>query len=97
MFNVGGGEVLVILLVALLVLGPGKLPDAARQVGKVLTQVRQVSTGFQKELKSALDETVDPPSPAADGARPIDGPAEPDSPDDSAPVAADDDTTTTDS
>jgi Tat protein translocase TatB subunit len=63
MFNVGGGEVLVILLVALLVLGPGKLPQAARQIGNVLTQVRQMSSGFQNELKSAMDETVDPPAP----------------------------------
>lgn len=64
MFNVGSGELLVILLVALLVLGPGKLPDAARQIGNVLTQVRQMSSGFQRELKSAMDETLDPPKPA---------------------------------
>ena len=35
MGNLGGGEILVILLVALLVLGPSKLPDAARQLGKI--------------------------------------------------------------
>ena len=33
MFNLGGGEMLVILLLALIVLGPERLPEAARQVG----------------------------------------------------------------
>ena len=34
MFNIGGGELLIIFLVALVVLGPTKLPEAARQLGK---------------------------------------------------------------
>jgi Tat protein translocase TatB subunit len=66
MFNVGGGEVLVIMLVALLVIGPTKLPDAARQIGKVLTQVRQMSSGFQRELKSAMDDTIAPAPPVTE-------------------------------
>ncbi|MEL7207057.1 MAG: Sec-independent protein translocase protein TatB [Actinomycetota bacterium] len=73
MFNVGGGEVLVILVVALLVIGPSKLPEAARQIGAVLSQIRKVSTGFQNELKTALDEADKPSPPAATtaAARPI--------------------------
>lgn len=63
MFNIGGGEFLVIALIALIVLGPQRLPDAARQVGKVMGELRRVSSGFQAELKGALDE-ADPPSPA---------------------------------
>lgn len=59
MFNVGGGEVLVILLIALLVLGPQKLPGVARQVGGFMREVRRVSTGFQQELKTALDDPVE--------------------------------------
>lgn len=55
MFNVGGPEVLVILLVALIVLGPAQLPKAARQVGQVMAEIRKVSTGFQRELTSALE------------------------------------------
>lgn len=54
MFNVGGGEVLVILLVALLVLGPDKLPGAARTAGRVMRQVREVSSGFQDEVRRAM-------------------------------------------
>jgi sec-independent protein translocase protein TatB len=56
MFNIGGGEFLVILLVALIVLGPHRLPEAARQAGKVMGELRRISSGFQNELRSALDE-----------------------------------------
>jgi sec-independent protein translocase protein TatB len=56
MFNIGGGEVLVIALVALIVLGPQRLPEAARQVGKVMGDVRRLSSGFQSELKGAFSE-----------------------------------------
>jgi sec-independent protein translocase protein TatB len=66
MFNVGGGEVLVILIAALIVLGPDKLPNAARQVGKYLAEFRKISQGFQDELKSAMDITAVPdPEPVA--------------------------------
>ena len=58
MFNVGTPELLVILLVALVVLGPNKLPDAARQVGKFVGEVRRMSSGFQDELRDAMQEPV---------------------------------------
>jgi sec-independent protein translocase protein TatB len=60
MFNVGGGELLVILLVALIVLGPQRLPDAARQVGRVMGDIRRISGGFQQELKDAFDTSDGP-------------------------------------
>ena len=55
MFNVGGGELMLIALVALLVLGPDKLPDFARKSARILGQVRQVSQGFQNEMKSVMN------------------------------------------
>jgi sec-independent protein translocase protein TatB len=54
-FNVGGGEILVILVIALLVLGPTRLPGAARQVGKALAEFRRVSGNVQNDLRGALD------------------------------------------
>lgn len=60
MFNVGGGELLVILLVALIVLGPQRLPGAARQVGRVMGDIRRLSTNFQQELKDAFDDDSTP-------------------------------------
>ena len=59
MFNVGGGEFLVILIVALVVLGPSKLPEVARQAGAMARELRRMSTSFQAEMKSALDEPVE--------------------------------------
>lgn len=58
MFNVTGGEFLIIFLVALVVLGPTKLPEAARQVGKIVGEFRRISSGFQRELQSAMNDPV---------------------------------------
>ena len=66
MFNIGGGEFMIIALIALIVLGPQRLPEAARKVGKVMGDLRRISSGFQNELKSAMDETKSTPTPARD-------------------------------
>jgi len=58
MFNIGGGELLIIFLVALVVLGPAKLPEAARQVGKVMGEFRKLSAGFQTEMRQAMNDPV---------------------------------------
>ena len=55
MLNVGPAELMVILLAALLILGPKKLPEAARQVGKALSEFRRMSAGLQDEVRSVLD------------------------------------------
>tara|TARA_B110000438_G_C15637558_1_gene573800 strand:- start:119 stop:436 length:318 start_codon:yes stop_codon:yes gene_type:complete len=58
-FNIGGGEVLVILVVALIFLGPSKLPEIARTLGNVTQTVRRISSSFQSEISSSLDESVE--------------------------------------
>ena len=64
MFNVGGGEILAILVIALIVLGPDKLPNAARQAGKYLNEFRRISSGFQDEIRGAMDLATTPdPTP----------------------------------
>ena len=55
MFNVGGPEIMVVLLVALVVLGPEQLPKAMRTFGNVMAQVRKLSNGFQDEMRSAMN------------------------------------------
>lgn len=59
MLNVGGAEFLVILLVALIVFGPTKLPEVAKQVGTMARELRRISNSFQAELKSALDDPIE--------------------------------------
>ena len=58
MFNLGAGEVLVILLLALIVLGPQRLPEAAKQVGRFTGEIKRLSSGFQQEMKDALRRRV---------------------------------------
>src|SRR3954447_20491829 len=60
MFNVTGGELFMILLVALIVLGPERLPSAARKVGQVMGQLRDLSEGFKREVAQALDDPSEP-------------------------------------
>ena len=60
MFNVTGGELFMILLVALIVLGPERLPSAARRVGQVMGQLRDLSEGFKREVSQALDDPGEP-------------------------------------
>lgn len=58
MFNLQGSEIVVILLLALVVLGPEKLPDAIRRFGQTYSELKKMGSGFQSELKSALDEPM---------------------------------------
>ena len=60
--SLGPAEILVILVVALIVLGPKKLPEAGRQVGKAIAEVRKWSQGFQDEIKSAIEPEQKRPS-----------------------------------
>lgn len=57
MFNVGPGELIAILALALIVLGPQRLPEAVRTVGRVVGELRRISSGFQDELRNALDDS----------------------------------------
>ena len=58
MFNLQGSEIIVILLLALVVLGPEKLPDAIRRFSRTYAELKKMGNGFQSELKSALDEPM---------------------------------------
>lgn len=50
MFGLGGLEIMIILVVALLVLGPQKLPEIARTLGKGMREVRRTAAEFTREL-----------------------------------------------
>ena len=67
MFNVGGGEIVVILLIALLVLGPDRLPEYTRKAARLAGELRRMSTGFQNEMREAMrvDEPTVGGAPAA--------------------------------
>lgn len=54
MFGVGLPEFLVIFVVAILVFGPDRLPEFARQAGRFLRQVRQFTQAARDDLRSEL-------------------------------------------
>ena len=56
MFNLSGSEIVVILLLALVVLGPDKLPDAMRKAGRTFAELKKMASGFQDEIRKGFDE-----------------------------------------
>jgi sec-independent protein translocase protein TatB len=56
MFGIGGSEILVILVIALLFLGPDKLPDAAKTISKGIRDLKKQSRALQNQIES--DETI---------------------------------------
>ena len=64
MFNVGFSEFMVIGVIALLVIGPKQLPEVARVVGRLLTELKKATQDLSggllevtKDVKSSLDDT----------------------------------------
>ena len=57
--KLGIGEILVIFVVALVVLGPEKLPYYAQKLGVALREVRKVSGDLSKEIKENIVEPLD--------------------------------------
>ncbi|MDP9388237.1 MAG: Sec-independent protein translocase protein TatB, partial [Actinomycetota bacterium] len=60
MGSIGPAEILVVLVVALIVLGPNRLPDAARSVGRAVSELRRMTAGVQADMRDAFAEP--PPS-----------------------------------
>ena len=59
MFGIGTPELLVIFIVALIVLGPERLPEVARMLGRAMAELRRATSGLTDELhnaKSMLEE-----------------------------------------
>ena len=60
-FGIGMTELLVILVIALLVLGPKRLPDLARSLGRGLAEFRRASTDIRREFLDVAEEVrIDP-------------------------------------
>ena len=69
MGTLGPAEILVILVVALIVLGPDRLPEAARKAGQFIAEVRRIGNGFQAEVRDAMRVPTDPNTTATPAVR----------------------------
>lgn len=65
-FNIGAPELIIILIIALIVLGPGKLPDVAQSLGKSV-----------REFRKAVSDVSDAANPTAPGGAPAVPPVAP--------------------
>lgn len=77
MLGLGVWEIVLILITALVVLGPDKLPQAARQLARLLGEVRRVSDEVRRNFDDVMAEPadtrrVDAPRPLPQGAHAAD-------------------------
>ena len=56
MFNIGPMELIVILLVALVIVGPKRLPEVGRSIGKSLRELRRATDEVKYSFEASLDD-----------------------------------------
>ncbi|WP_019008167.1 Sec-independent protein translocase subunit TatA/TatB [Deinococcus aquatilis] len=67
--NIGPAEILLILIVALVVFGPRKLPELGKSLGNGLREFRKGTAGLKAELDGGLRESV--PAPVVMDVQPV--------------------------
>jgi len=67
--NIGTWELILILLVAVIVVGPSKLPDVARSVGKAVGELRRATSGVKREFEEAI--LLNDPPKSKDYSQPV--------------------------
>src|SRR5919202_1349688 len=65
MFGIGTQELIILLVVALIVFGPQRLPEIAQQIGKAIRDFRQMSADVTGEFNRAISLEEPPPVPDA--------------------------------
>ncbi len=62
-FDLGSGEMMLIMLVILIFFGGDKLPGFARGLGKAIREFKKASSGVEEEIRRAMAEPPPPPRP----------------------------------
>ena len=61
-FGIGIGELILILLLAFLAFGPGKLPEIARGLGKAVRQFSKYSSSLTNDFRNEFEKELDAPA-----------------------------------
>ena len=62
MFDVGGSELILILLAVLVLFGPKKIPEFAKMMGKGMQKVKQAQSQFQEQMRN-IQQEINTPAP----------------------------------
>jgi len=68
MFGIGMQELIIIAVIALLIVGPKKLPDLAKTLGKGFSEFRRAADGISDDLKQTMQEDEKPKEDDSQGA-----------------------------
>lgn len=58
MGRIGAGELILILIIALVIFGPSKLPEIGKAVGKGLREFKNATKGIDNDLEETIKEDV---------------------------------------
>jgi sec-independent protein translocase protein TatB len=76
MFDIGGGELVLLIVIGLLVLGPQKLPKVAAEIGKWVGRARRTATQLRRQLEREIElAEIQPPQQPPPGPPPQTEPA----------------------
>jgi Tat protein translocase TatB subunit len=66
--QIGPLEIMAVAVLALVVFGPQRLPEIARNIGKAINEVRRMSSEMKSELRDGMSSDSDSDSGASDEA-----------------------------
>lgn len=58
MFGIGPSELIIILVLALIIFGPGKLPEVGKAIGRSIKEFKAATSSVENDIKQSLSTTT---------------------------------------